>query len=157
LVRQAEVTRNNQPSAGPTSPTQNPKRRSATSLEGRVNAAMSSSSAGLIARELDPEDPTNAIQDELYSSWALLILVTLLIATLWMSYYLQLKKIRAVHETVVSIFGGISLHLKSAYARDDCGVDYTRESGDDDPRHGLVQVLDILQLPSAAYYSQFWI
>jgi solute carrier family 9 (sodium/hydrogen exchanger), member 6/7 len=69
---------------------------------------MSSSSSGqfLVPRELDPEDPTNAIQDELYSSWALLILVTLLIATLWMSYYLQLKKIRAVHETVVSIFGG---------------------------------------------------
>lgn len=60
----------------------------------------------LVPRDLDPEDPTNAIQDELYSSWALLILVSLLIATLWMSYYLQLKKIRAVHETVVSIFGG---------------------------------------------------
>ena len=60
----------------------------------------------LVQRDLDPEDPTNAIQDELYSSWALLILVSLLIATLWMSYYLQLKKIRAVHETVVSIFGG---------------------------------------------------
>jgi sodium/hydrogen exchanger-like protein 6/7 len=59
-----------------------------------------------VRRDLDPEDPTNAIQDELYSSWALLILVSLLIATLWMSYYLQLKKIRAVHETVVSIFGG---------------------------------------------------
>lgn len=73
---------------------------------------MSSSSSGvvlesLVRRDLDPEDPSNAIQDELYSSWALFILVTLLIATLWMSYYLQLKKIRAVHETVVSIFGGI--------------------------------------------------
>jgi len=73
---------------------------------------MSSSSSGvdfesLVRRDLDPEDPSNAIQNELYSSWALLILVTLLIATLWMSYYLQLKKIRAVHETVVSIFGGI--------------------------------------------------
>jgi sodium/hydrogen exchanger-like protein 6/7 len=70
---------------------------------------MSLSSAGreaLVGRDLDPEDPTNAIQDELYSSWALLIIVSLLIATLWMSYYLQLKKIRAVHETVVSIFGG---------------------------------------------------
>jgi len=76
---------------------------------------MSSSSAGLNAltrRDLDPEDPTNAIQDELYSSWALLILVTLLIATLWMSYYLQLKKIRAVHETVVSIFGGKFLQAR---------------------------------------------
>ena len=86
---------------------------------------MSSSSAGrLMSRDLDPEDPTNAIQDELYSSWALLILVSLLIATLWMSYYLQLKKIRAVHETVVSIFGGISRGVTSADDRDDCGVDY---------------------------------
>jgi hypothetical protein len=71
--------------------------------------SMSSSSAGfnsIVRRDLDPEDPSNAIQDELYSSWALLILVVLLIATLWMSYYLQLKKIRAFHETVVSIFGG---------------------------------------------------
>jgi sodium/hydrogen exchanger-like protein 6/7 len=79
---------------------------------------MSSSSAGVInsilagKRDLDPEDPTNAIQDELYSSWALLILVTLLIATLWMSYYLQLRKIRAVHETVVSIFGGTATCLR---------------------------------------------
>jgi hypothetical protein len=76
-----------------------------------VDELMSSSSAGpmmmaLVKRDLDPEDPTNAIQDELYSSWALLIIVSLLIGTLWMSYYLQLKKIRAVHETVVSIFGG---------------------------------------------------
>ena len=72
---------------------------------------MSLSPAGiqsaLMRRDLDPEDPTNATEEELYSSWALLILVSLLIATLWMSYYLQLKKIRAVHETVVSIFGGI--------------------------------------------------
>lgn len=103
-----------------------------------MNAAMSSSSAGLMARDLDPEDPTNAIQDELYSSWALLILVTLLIATLWMSYYLQLKKIRAVHETVVSIFGGNLLSRKKVYGRDDCGVDYPSESWDDDPEHGLI-------------------
>jgi solute carrier family 9 (sodium/hydrogen exchanger), member 6/7 len=64
--------------------------------------------SALFRRDLDPEDPTNATEEELYSSWALLILSSLLIATLWMSYYLQLKKIRAVHETVVSIFGGIS-------------------------------------------------
>ena len=72
---------------------------------------MSSSVVGgvfksLSRRELDPEDPTSAVLEELYSSWALLILACLLIATLWISYYLQLKKIRAVHETVLSIFGG---------------------------------------------------
>ena len=90
---------------------------------------MSLSSLGveslLLPRELDPEDPTNAIQDEFYSSWALFILVSLLMATLWMSYYLQLKKIRAVHETVVSIFGGIPKNTGLAYERDDCWVDYS--------------------------------
>ena len=77
---------------------------------------MSSSVVGglfktLSQRDLDPEDPTSAVLEELYSSWALLILVSLLIATLWMSYYLQLKKIRAVHETVLSIFGGYKSYL----------------------------------------------
>jgi sodium/hydrogen exchanger-like protein 6/7 len=43
---------------------------------------------------------------ELYSSWALLILTTLLIITLLSSYFLQIKKIKIIHETVVSIFTG---------------------------------------------------
>jgi hypothetical protein len=123
---------------------------------------MSSSSAGLndlVRRDLDPEDPTNAIQDELYSSWALLILVTLLIATLWMSYYLQLKKIRAFHETVVSIFGGTLTALLEflAHDRDDCWIDYSSKSRNDDSKHGLVQVFGLLQFPSSSYYSQLWI
>lgn len=46
------------------------------------------------------------LEEEMYSSWALLILMTLLIGALWTSYYLQLKKIRAVHETVISIMAG---------------------------------------------------
>jgi sodium/hydrogen exchanger-like protein 6/7 len=46
------------------------------------------------------------IEEEMYSSWALLILTTLLIGALWTSYYLQLKKIRAIHETVISIMAG---------------------------------------------------
>lgn len=46
------------------------------------------------------------VEEELYSSWALLILTTLLIGALWTSYYLQLKQIRVIHETVVSIVGG---------------------------------------------------
>lgn len=45
------------------------------------------------------------------SSWALFIQVALLILALFVSYYLQLKKIQAVHETVVSIFGGMSVGL----------------------------------------------
>lgn len=49
------------------------------------------------------------LEEEMYSSWALLILMTLLIGALWTSYYLQLKKIRAVHETVISIMAGKKL------------------------------------------------
>jgi sodium/hydrogen exchanger-like protein 6/7 len=45
-------------------------------------------------------------EEESYSSWALCILCMLLIGALWMSYYLQVRRIRAVHETVVSIFAG---------------------------------------------------
>ncbi|CAG8461218.1 9988_t:CDS:2 [Acaulospora colombiana] len=46
-------------------------------------------------------------EQELYSSWALLIQTTLLILALLTSYYLQVKQIRAMHETVVSIFAGL--------------------------------------------------
>lgn len=56
-------------------------------------------------------------QKEIFSSWALFILIMLLIAALFTSYMLQQKKIQAVHETVISIFAGGSLerfrHLKS--------------------------------------------
>jgi sodium/hydrogen exchanger-like protein 6/7 len=55
------------------------------------------------------EPKANPIEEEMYSSWALLILTTLLIGALWMSYYLQLRKIRAIHETVISIMAGMVL------------------------------------------------
>ena len=48
----------------------------------------------------------NAEDEKLYSSWALLIQIFLLIGTLWTSYYLHLKHIRAIHEIVISIFAG---------------------------------------------------
>src|SRR4051794_27875868 len=50
-------------------------------------------------------------EEELYSSWALLILTSLLILSLFASYYLQHKQIRAVHETVLSIFAGMIVGL----------------------------------------------
>lgn len=45
-------------------------------------------------------------QKEILSSWALFILIMLLIIALFASYMLQHKKIQAVHETVLSIFAG---------------------------------------------------
>lgn len=45
-------------------------------------------------------------RSEVLASWALFILVSLVILALFFSYYLQLRRIQAVHETVVSIFAG---------------------------------------------------
>ncbi|KAF3901820.1 hypothetical protein AA313_de0207128 [Arthrobotrys entomopaga] len=58
-------------------------------------------------------DPTGANpgQQEISTSWALFILVALLLTALFTSYYLQLKKIQAVHETVISIFAGMFVGL----------------------------------------------
>ncbi|RHZ46791.1 hypothetical protein Glove_606g123 [Diversispora epigaea] len=56
-------------------------------------------------------DKTPNEEQSLYSSWALLIQTSLLILALWTSYYLQIKQIRAIHETVVSIFAGMFVGL----------------------------------------------
>ncbi|CAK9780512.1 unnamed protein product [Cutaneotrichosporon oleaginosum] len=53
-------------------------------------------------------DPTT---EEFYASWGLCILCVLLIGALCTSYYLQLKRIRAIHETVISIFAGMVVGL----------------------------------------------
>lgn len=55
------------------------------------------------------ENPPPAEIEELYSSWALLILTVLLIGAMWTSYYLQVRKITAIHETVISIMTGTTL------------------------------------------------
>ena len=44
-------------------------------------------------------------------SWALFILISLLIIALFTSYLLQTRKVQAVHETVISIFGGMTVGL----------------------------------------------
>lgn len=48
-----------------------------------------------------------AEEEEYYSSWSLFLVCVLLIISLWTSYYLQIKRIRAIHETLVSIFAGM--------------------------------------------------
>ncbi|CAG8585457.1 2048_t:CDS:2 [Funneliformis caledonium] len=58
---------------------------------------------------MEPEDQIE--KEELYSSWALLIQTVLLIGALWTSYYLHLKQIRVIHETIVSIFAGMIVGL----------------------------------------------
>ncbi|KAI0632991.1 sodium/hydrogen exchanger [Trametes polyzona] len=50
-------------------------------------------------------------EEEYYSSWSLFLVCGLLILSLWTSYYLQIKRIRAIHETLVSIFAGMFVGL----------------------------------------------
>ena len=57
------------------------------------------------------DDAPEAGQKEIFSSWALLILISLLIAAFFTSYALQSKRIQAVHETVISIFAGMVIGL----------------------------------------------
>jgi hypothetical protein len=52
-----------------------------------------------------------AEEEEYYSSWSLFLVCMLLILSLLTSYYLQIKRIRAVHETLVSIVAGIFVGL----------------------------------------------
>lgn len=58
------------------------------------------------------EEPAEAGQQEIFSSWALFILIMLLILALFTSYILQSKKIQAVHETVISIIAGTQPELQ---------------------------------------------
>ncbi|KAK3333448.1 Sodium/hydrogen exchanger family-domain-containing protein [Cercophora scortea] len=60
--------------------------------------------------EDDPESPDNS-NDELNSSWALFILIMLLIVAFFTSYTMQQRKITAIHETVISIFAGMTVGL----------------------------------------------
>jgi solute carrier family 9 (sodium/hydrogen exchanger), member 6/7 len=58
-----------------------------------------------------PSGTPVAEEEEYYSSWSLFLVCMLLILSLWTSYYLQIKRIRAVHETLVSIFAGMFVGL----------------------------------------------
>jgi sodium/hydrogen exchanger-like protein 6/7 len=50
-------------------------------------------------------------EEEYYSSWTLFLICMLLILSLFTSYYVQIKRIRAVNETLVSIFSGMFVGL----------------------------------------------
>ncbi|KAL4077742.1 Sodium/hydrogen exchanger family-domain-containing protein, partial [Scleroderma citrinum] len=69
---------------------------------------------GSITLQASPDQPTNtpvAEEEEYYSSWSLFLVCLLLILSLWTSYYLQIRRIRAIHETLVSIFAGMFVGL----------------------------------------------
>ncbi|GJC95735.1 sodium/hydrogen exchanger [Colletotrichum higginsianum] len=50
-------------------------------------------------------------QKEIFAAWALFISIMLLITAFLTSYFLQERKIEAVHETVISIFAGMTVGL----------------------------------------------
>lgn len=60
---------------------------------------------------VDERAEPEAGQKEIFASWALFILIMLLIIALFTSYMLQMRKIQAVHETVLSIFAGMVVGL----------------------------------------------
>lgn len=61
--------------------------------------------------DADEEGDTEAGEKEVYASWALFILISLLIIALFTSYVLQTRRVQAVHETVISIFAGMVVGL----------------------------------------------
>ncbi|KHJ30447.1 putative sodium hydrogen exchanger [Erysiphe necator] len=69
--------------------------------------------AQVLKRELedDLENEPDSSQMEIFSSWALFIMIMLLMAALFTSYMLQQKRVEAVHETVISIFAGMTVGL----------------------------------------------
>ncbi|KAH9243822.1 hypothetical protein K456DRAFT_29060 [Colletotrichum gloeosporioides 23] len=62
------------------------------------------------AEEGDPES-SDGSQKEIFAAWALFISIMLLIIAFLTSYFLQERKIEAVHETVISIFAGMTVGL----------------------------------------------
>jgi len=77
--------------------------------------ALHSAAFEILRRAIDDDSDSDEQEDagdkEFFTSWALFIVIALLIAALFTSYILQQRKIQAVHETVVSIFAGMVVGL----------------------------------------------
>ncbi|KAF8440014.1 Sodium/hydrogen exchanger family-domain-containing protein, partial [Boletus edulis BED1] len=73
--------------------------------------AFSLGSVTVQAVDATPSGTPIAEEEEFYSSWSLFLVCLLLIISLWTSYYLQIKRIRAIHETLVAIFAGMFVGL----------------------------------------------
>lgn len=65
----------------------------------------------LLAASPSPSSEPVPEEEEYYSSWSLFLVCMLLILSLWTSYYLQIKRIRAIHETLVAIVAGMFVGL----------------------------------------------
>ncbi|KAH7159976.1 Sodium/hydrogen exchanger family-domain-containing protein [Dactylonectria estremocensis] len=67
----------------------------------------------LLERDVDESDPEegDSAKKEIFAAWALFILIMLLIIAFFTSYLVQMKKVTAIHETVISIFAGMVVGL----------------------------------------------
>ncbi|KIM61874.1 hypothetical protein SCLCIDRAFT_1215698 [Scleroderma citrinum Foug A] len=73
--------------------------------------SLSLGSITLQAAQNQPSNAPVAEEEEYYSSWSLFLVCLLLIISLGTSYYLQIRRIRAIHETLVSILAGMFVGL----------------------------------------------
>ncbi|KAJ3473063.1 hypothetical protein NLG97_g10537 [Lecanicillium saksenae] len=76
-------------------------------------AELAKLSFGLLRRAEEDGDSgdEDSAQKEFFAAWAIFICILLLIITFFVSYILQMKKVTAIHETVISIFAGMVVGL----------------------------------------------
>ncbi|KAG5981414.1 hypothetical protein E4U55_002972 [Claviceps digitariae] len=67
--------------------------------------------SALLRRETSDSEEGDGAQKEFFAAWTLFIAIMLLIAAFFTSYMLQIKKVTAIHETVISIFAGMTVGL----------------------------------------------
>ncbi|KAL2164366.1 hypothetical protein VTH06DRAFT_3582 [Thermothelomyces fergusii] len=76
-----------------------------------LSEAIASTLFGLAKREEEDPAGEDPPKQENNASWAIFILLVLLIVAFCTSYTMQQRKITAIHETVISIFGGMTVGL----------------------------------------------
>ncbi|SPO28598.1 probable NHX1 - Na+/H+ exchanger of the prevacuolar compartment - involved in salt tolerance [Ustilago trichophora] len=80
---------------------------STSSATSPSTTASSTATATVTATQKPAIPVPDAEQQERFSSLALFLVLTLLILSFWTSYYLKVKRITAVHETIVGLFAGM--------------------------------------------------
>ncbi|CDU25339.1 probable NHX1-Na+/H+ exchanger of the prevacuolar compartment-involved in salt tolerance [Sporisorium scitamineum] len=83
----------------------------AASTSSATSSSTPASTTSAVKATATPTKPTvpvpDAEQQERFSSLALFLVLSLLIMSFWTSYYLKVKRITAVHETIVGLFAGM--------------------------------------------------
>ncbi|KAG6041544.1 hypothetical protein E4U41_003704, partial [Claviceps citrina] len=77
----------------------------------QLATAIADTGSALLRRETSDSDEGDGAQKEFFAAWTLFIAIMLLMAAFFTSYMLQIKKVTAIHETVISIFAGMTVGL----------------------------------------------